>query len=92
MPADASGLPTGWIVAGVVTAIAVVGIVLHERLVPLPVRCDDARSDSDVQLARRHDPIPHVIESVRGDVRRVSGGRTPGNPPGHRLRMPPPPV
>jgi LemA protein len=45
-------------------ALAVVGI--YNGLVRLNVQTDNAWSDIDVQLKRRHDLIPNVVETVRG--------------------------
>ena len=47
-----------------VLAIAVIGI--YNSLVGLKVRADNAWSDIDVQLKRRHDLIPNVVETVKG--------------------------
>jgi LemA protein len=47
-----------------VVAIAVVGI--YNSLVRLNVQTDNAWSDIDVQLKRRHDLIPNVVETVKG--------------------------
>lgn len=42
------------------------GIFLYNRLVQLRVQCDNAWADIDVQLKRRHDLIPNVVETVKG--------------------------
>lgn len=47
----------------VVTAVGV--ITLYNGLVARQVRCDNAWSDIDVQLKRRHDLVPNVVEVVR---------------------------
>lgn len=53
------------ILAGaVVIALAVVSI--YNGLVGLRVRADNAWSDIDVQLKRRHDLVPNVVETVKG--------------------------
>jgi len=44
--------------------IVVVGI--YNGLVRLKVQCDNAWSDIDVQLKRRYDLIPNLVETVKG--------------------------
>ena len=48
----------------VVAGILVVGI--YNGLVQLRVRADNSWSDIDVQLKRRHDLIPNLVETVKG--------------------------
>lgn len=45
---------------------AVVAILLYNRLVALRVESDAAWADIDVQLKRRHDLIPNLVETVKG--------------------------
>jgi LemA protein len=47
-----------------VLAFAVIGI--YNSLVGLKIRADNAWADIDVQLKRRHDLIPNVVETVKG--------------------------
>src|SRR5882672_1788653 len=56
----------GWIVLGVVVLIGFFLIGMYNSLVQLRVRCDNAWSDIDVQLKRRHDLIPNLVETVKG--------------------------
>src|SRR5690349_6215779 len=41
-------------------------VVLYNGLAGLRVRADSAWSDIDVQLKRRHDLIPNLVETVKG--------------------------
>ena len=49
----------------ILVVIAVVLIGMYNSLVQLRVRCDTAWSDIDVQLKRRHDLIPNLVETVK---------------------------
>ncbi|MGH9779500.1 MAG: LemA family protein [Candidatus Acidiferrales bacterium] len=55
-----------WILLLVVVAIAAYLIVTYNSLVGLRVRSENAWSDIDVQLKRRYDLIPNVVETVKG--------------------------
>src|SRR5579864_475786 len=44
----------------------VVLVGMYNSLVQLRVRADSAWSDIDVQLKRRHDLIPNIVETVKG--------------------------
>ena len=55
------------LVAGVVlVAIVLLVIALYNSVLGLRVRADNAWSDIDVQLKRRHDLIPNLVETVKG--------------------------
>jgi LemA protein len=55
-----------WIILGVVALVAIIAISIYNGLVRLKVQCDNAWSDIDVQLKRRYDLIPNVVETVKG--------------------------
>ena len=50
----------------VVGALALLVVVLYNRLVRLRNRCENAWSQIDVQLRRRYDLIPNLVETVKG--------------------------
>jgi LemA protein len=54
------------IVLGILAVVVVVVIGIYNGLVKLKVQADNAWSDIDVQLKRRHDLIPNVVETVKG--------------------------
>jgi LemA protein len=54
------------LVIGILIALAVLVFVLYNGLVALKVRADGAWADIDVQLKRRYDLIPNLVETVKG--------------------------
>jgi LemA protein len=55
-----------WIVLAVIAVIALFLIATYNRLVTLRQRVKEAWADIDVQLKRRWDLIPNLIETVKG--------------------------
>ncbi len=55
-----------WIIIAVVAILAVWVIGIYNGLIKLKNRTDEAWSDIDVQLKRRYDLIPNLIETVKG--------------------------
>jgi LemA protein len=60
-----SGAAIGWSIVGVIAVAIVAAIAIYNGLVVRQVRCDNAWSDIDVQLKRRHDLVPNLVEVVR---------------------------
>ncbi len=56
----------GWIIAGTAAVAALWAIGAYNRLVQLRNRIANAFGQIDVQLKRRHDLIPNLIEVARG--------------------------
>jgi LemA protein len=54
------------IVLLIVAVLAVIVIAMYNGLVRLRVQCDNAWSDIDVQLKRRYDLVPNLVETVKG--------------------------
>lgn len=56
----------GWIFLAVVVALVWFAVVTYNRLVGLRQRSQSAWSDIDVQLKRRTDLVPNLVETVKG--------------------------
>src|SRR5499425_1264888 len=56
----------GWVILGVLVLIVIFLIGMYNGLVRLKVQCDNAWADIDVQLKRRYDLIPNLVETVKG--------------------------
>ncbi|HYL15620.1 MAG TPA: LemA family protein [Terriglobales bacterium] len=56
----------GIIILVLLVLIVIFLIGMYNSLVQLRVRCDSSWSDIDVQLKRRHDLIPNLVETVKG--------------------------
>ncbi len=54
------------LVLGTIIILAVWGVSIYNGLIKLQVRTDEAWSDIDVQLKRRYDLIPNLINTVKG--------------------------
>ena len=55
-----------WIILGIIILLAIVVGAMYNSLVTLRVRVDEAWSDITVQLKRRLDLIPNLVETVKG--------------------------
>jgi LemA protein len=59
----------GWIVLGVVVVLAAWAIAIYNGLVVLRNRFKNAFAQIDVQLKRRYDLIPNLVETAKGYLR-----------------------
>src|SRR3990167_9490057 len=64
---------TPLILLGVGAAVVVWVIWAYNRFVRLTNRCEEAWSDIDVQLKRRYDLIPNLVETVKGYAAHEAG-------------------
>ena len=55
-----------WITLGILVALVVWAIAIYNNLVNLRNRVTNAFSQIDVQLTRRYDLIPNLVEAVKG--------------------------
>ena len=55
-----------WIVLGIVVVVVLAGVWIYNRLVTLRTRVENGWSQIDVQLRRRADLIPNLVETVKG--------------------------
>ena len=62
-----------WIVWLILGGIALLLIIIYNRLVALLQRRKNAFADIDVQLKMRHDLIPNLVETVKGYVGHEEG-------------------
>ncbi|HUG42096.1 MAG TPA: LemA family protein [Longimicrobiales bacterium] len=76
-------LATLVVVLALLLVPVVAAIVIYNRLIALRVESDNAWADIDVQLKRRHDLIPNLVETTKGyasheqdTLRRVVEART----------------
>ncbi len=54
------------IVIGVVLLLALVFVLIRNSMIGSRNRVDEAWSGIDVQLKRRHDLVPNLVETVKG--------------------------
>jgi LemA protein len=57
---------TTWIIVGVVVVVVLWLVLAYNGLVTVRNRTQEAYSDIDVQLKRRYDLIPNLVEAVKG--------------------------
>jgi LemA protein len=57
----------------IIVLIALMAVGMYNSLITLRNRCDNAWSQVDVQLRRRFDLIPNLVETVKGYAKHESG-------------------
>lgn len=55
-----------YILLGIVAVVLLYGVYAYNKLITLRNRADEAWADIDVQLKRRYDLIPNLVETVKG--------------------------
>jgi LemA protein len=55
-----------WIIVAAVALLLLAGVLLYNRLVRLRNRAENAWAQVEVQLKRRHDLIPNLVQVVKG--------------------------
>ncbi len=62
-----------WIILGIIVVVGLFVWATYNGLITLRIRVDEAWSDITVQLKRRLDLIPNLIETVRGYAKHEKG-------------------
>lgn len=56
----------GWIALGIAVGLGLFLVLIYNSLVKAKTRAENAQKDIDIQLKRRYELIPNLIESVKG--------------------------
>lgn len=59
-------MSAGWVILGLIAALVIYLIAIYNGLVALRNRVKNAFSQIDVQLQRRYDLIPNLVETAKG--------------------------
>jgi len=62
-----------YVVIAAIAAVVLYVIVTYNTLVRLRVQCSSAWSDIDVQMKRRYNLIPNLVETVKGYMKHEAG-------------------
>ena len=57
---------TAWVIIGIIVILLIIFVATYNSLVRLRNQTKNAWAQIDVQLKRRHDLIPNLIETVKG--------------------------
>lgn len=64
----------GWIIFGIIAAVVILLlIILYNSIIRLKLQVKNAFAQIDVQLKRRNDLIPNLIETVKGYMKHEKG-------------------
>lgn len=55
-----------WVIIGILAVIIIFAVLVYNRLISLKNRFKNAFAQIDVQLQRRHDLIPNLVETAKG--------------------------
>ncbi len=66
-------MSTAWIVLGVVLFLILVVILIYNSLIRLRNQVENSWAQIDVQLKRRNDLIPNLVETVKGYAKHERG-------------------
>ncbi|MBU0687824.1 MAG: LemA family protein [Candidatus Margulisbacteria bacterium] len=55
-----------WIILAIIVLVILFVIAVYNGLIKLRTRCEEAWSDIDIQLKRRYNLIPNLMETVKG--------------------------
>ena len=62
-----------WIILGVILFVVLWLVAIYNGFIKLVTRAEEAWADIDVQLKRRYDLIPNLLESVKGYMAHEAG-------------------
>jgi len=62
-----------WYILGIIAIVFLLVIVAYNNLVSMRNRVDEAWSDIEVQLKRRYDLIPNIVNKVKGYAQHEAG-------------------
>lgn len=55
-----------WVIIAIIVILVIWVIAIYNKFITLRVRSEEAWSDIDVQMKRRYDLIPNLIDTVKG--------------------------